>query len=163
MLRAAVLHQLTVRLFQELGFKGNSARYYDPANSFLDRVIDTKLGIPISLSIIVLLLAKRLRLPVVGAGLPGHFMVRFTGARQVFFLDAYHQGRLLTRNQCRQFLLRSGYAFREEFLNPSDSRETLARMMRNLLSVYQRGGQSAQAERLSLLVELVLTRGRRQQ
>ena len=157
-----VLHQLTVRLFQELGFKGNSARYYDPANSFVDRVIDSKLGIPISLSVLVLLLCRRLRLPVEGAGLPGHYMVRFTTPKQVIFLDAFHQGRLLTSNQCRQFLLRSGYAFREEFLNPSGPRETLARMMRNLLSVYQRSGQSAQAERLSTLVELVLTRGRRQ-
>lgn len=156
-----VLHQLTVRLFQELGFAGNSARYYDPSNSFLDRVIDSKLGIPISLSVVVLLLARRLRLPVEGAGLPGHYMVRFAGPRQVFFLDAFHKGRLLTRNQCHQFLLRSGYVFREEFLRPAGSRETLARMMRNLLSVFQRSGQNAQAERLSALVELVLTRGRR--
>ncbi|MBI5202819.1 MAG: hypothetical protein HY925_14605 [Elusimicrobia bacterium] len=157
-----VLHRLAVHLFQELGFKGNSARYYDPSNSFLDRVIDTKLGIPISLSVLVLLLAKRLGLPVEGAGLPGHYMVRVTLPAQIVFLDAFHQGRLLTQNQCRHFLLRSGYAFREEFLRPSGPRETLARMMRNLLSVYQRSGQSAQAEKLSTLVELVLTRGRRQ-
>ncbi|MBI4348266.1 MAG: hypothetical protein HY553_15600 [Elusimicrobia bacterium] len=157
-----VLHSLNVRLFQELGFKGNSARYYDPSNSFLDRVIDAKLGIPISLSVIVLLLCRRLGLAAEGAGLPGHYMVRFSTSRQTFFLDAFHQGRLLTRSQCRQFLLRSGYAFREEFLRPAGSRETLARMMRNLLSVYQRSGQSAQAERLSTLVELVLTRGNRQ-
>lgn len=159
-----VLHSLNLRLFQELGFKGNSARYYDPANSFLDRVIDTRLGIPISLSVIVLLLSKRLGLPVEGAGLPGNYMVRFNNPtpRQTIFLDTFHQGRLLTSSQCRHFLLRSGYAFREEFLKPAGSRETLARMMRNLLSVYQRSGQSAHAERLSTLVELVLTRGKRQ-
>lgn len=157
-----LLHQLNVTLFQELGFKGNAARYYDPANSFLDRVIDTRQGIPISLSVLVLLLGRRLRLPLEGAGLPGHYMVRFSTNGQVYFLDPFHQGRLLTQAQCRQFLLRSGYAFREEFLLPVAERDTLVRMMRNLLSVYQRSGQTWRAERLSSLVELVLTRGSRQ-
>ncbi|MCX5787481.1 MAG: transglutaminase-like domain-containing protein [Elusimicrobia bacterium] len=157
-----LLHRLNVRLFSELGFRGNTARYYDPANSFLDRVIETRLGLPITLSVVVLLLGRRLGLPLEGAGLPGHFMVRFPAARSVYFLDPFHQGRILTRAQCRQFLLRSGYAFREEYLKPAKSRDILARMMRNLLSVYQRGGDAESAQRLSVLVEILLTRGGRQ-
>lgn len=157
----ALLHALNVRLFQELGFKGNNTRYYDPSNSFLDRVIDTRLGIPITLSMLVLLLGRRLGLPLEGAGLPGHYMVRFSTVSNVFFLDPFHQGRLLTKAQCRQFLLRSGYVFREEFLAPTHDRETLARLLRNLLSIYQRGGQPEKAERVSSLVEILLTRGSR--
>ncbi|MBI4425019.1 MAG: hypothetical protein HY554_14905 [Elusimicrobia bacterium] len=156
------LHRLNVHLFQDLRFRGNDRRYYDPSNSFLDRVIDSRAGIPITLSVLVLLLGRRLSLPLEGAGLPGHYMVRFSTAQHTFFLDAFHEGRLLTRAQCRQFLVRSGYAFREDFLKPTRSRETLARMMRNLLSVYQRSGNTTRAEKLSTLVELLLTRGARQ-
>ena len=149
-------------LFSEMGFKGNSARYYDPANSFLDRVIETRLGLPITLSTLVMLLGRRLGLALEGAGLPGHFMVRFAACGGAYFLDAFNRGRILTRAQCRQSLLSSGYVFREEYLKPVKSRDILARMMRNLLSVYQRGGQTERARQVSALVELLLTRGGRQ-
>ncbi len=155
----SVLHRLNERLFVDLRFRGNTANFYDPANSFIDQVIDTRLGIPISLSVLYLLVARRLGLPLEGAGLPGHFMVRCEVSGTPLFIDVFHQGRFLTPAECRQFLLRSGYEFREEFLQPTPSREILARMLRNLISIYQKSGRGAKAEQASSLVEILLTGG----
>lgn len=152
-----LLARLTTRLFEELRFRAAAADYYDPANSRLDQVIERRRGIPVTLSTVVLLVARRLSLPLSGAGLPGHFMVRVPLQGRAYFLDAFHRGRLMTRLQCRDFLVRSGYAFREEYLAPVSDREILTRILRNLISIYEKAGPSGRAERLSNLVEALLT------
>lgn len=149
------LRKLNTRLFDELRFTGNTQRYYDPDNSFLNRVIESRTGIPISLSVLYILLGRRLRLPVAGAGLPGHFMVLVEWERQPFFVDPFHEGRALTAGQCREFLLSLGYPFNERYLVPCSSREILARMMHNLISIYHKSGRPEEARRLTELVDLL--------
>lgn len=149
--------RLNAHLFSGLGFAGNEARYYDPDNSYLTRVIDTRRGVPVSLSVLYLLLARRLRLPVYGVGTPGHFLVGYRPGPQACFIDAFHKGRLMDLSEVRRMLVRSGYEFRPEFLEPCSSREIIVRMMRNLISIYQKMGSPDRAEMLSTLVELVLT------
>lgn len=151
------LLRLNQELFGRLGFQGNRTRYYDPDNSFLHRVIDSRRGIPISLSVLYLLLGRRLDIPLQGAGIPGHFMVRFDLGFKTYLLDPFRGGQILTRSQCRAFLLRNGYPFREEFLEPASNRDILVRMIRNLLSLHQRSGHTEAAQRLSDLVALLLT------
>lgn len=153
-----VMQRLNSHLFQELGFAGNEERYYDPDNSYLHRVIENRRGIPVSLSLLYLLIAKRLDLPVHGVGTPGHFLVGFREATQGhFFIDTFHSGRLLTTQDVRRMLLRSGYEFRLEFLDKASSRDMIVRMMRNLISIYQKMGSTDRAEMLSALVEIMLT------
>src|SRR5579863_6484308 len=149
------LKRLNARLFDELRFTGNTQRFYDPDNSFLNRVIDARTGIPISLSVLYILLGRRLGLPVMGAGLPGHFMVLVEWDRQPFFLDPFHEGRALTAGQCREFLLSLGYPFNERYLIPCPPREILARLMHNLISIYHKAGRPAEARRLTELVDLL--------
>src|SRR5438876_1144393 len=73
----AVLGVINQHLFTELGFHGNEQNYYEPDNSYLNRVLDRRTGNPISLCLIYLLIARRLRLPIAGIGMPGHFLVRY--------------------------------------------------------------------------------------
>jgi regulator of sirC expression with transglutaminase-like and TPR domain len=149
--------QLAAHLFQSMGFAGNEANYYDPDNSCLTRVIDTRRGIPVTLSLLYLLIAKRLKLPVYGVGTPGHFLLGFREGGEAHFLDAFRQGKALAPAEVRRMLVRNGYEFRPEYLKPCGPREVLARMMRNLLSIYQKTGAVERAERLSELVEIVVT------
>lgn len=149
--------RLSAHLYQSMGFAGNEAHYYDPDNSCLTRVIDTRRGIPVSLSVLYLLLAKRLKLPVYGVGTPGHFLLGFREEGEPRYLDAFRHGKLMDASEVKRMLVRNGYEFREEYLKPCGPREILARMMRNLLSIYQKTGAVDRAERLSALVEIVLT------
>jgi regulator of sirC expression with transglutaminase-like and TPR domain len=152
--------RLSTHLFRSMGFAGNEADYYSPDNSCLTRVIDTRRGIPVSLSVLYLLVAKRLKIPVYGVGTPGHFLLGFRDDGETRFLDAFRQGKLLGPAEVRRMLVRNGYEFRPEYLKPCGPREILVRMMRNLLSIYQKTGAAERAERLSTLVEIVVTGSR---
>lgn len=149
--------RLNTHLFHVLGFCGNEKRYYDPENSYLNRVIDTRRGIPVSLSVVYLLLAKRLRLPAYGVGTPGHFLVALRQEGEPCYLDAYNKGRLMSLSDVRRMLSRGGYDYRPEFTAEASSHDILVRMMRNLISIYQKTGQSERGEMLSNLVEIMLT------
>ncbi|MBI5624393.1 MAG: hypothetical protein HY924_11500 [Elusimicrobia bacterium] len=153
----STMQQLNIRLFQDLGFAGNEEDYYDPDNSFLHRVIESRRGIPVTLSVLYLLLGVRLGLPVHGVGTPGHFLVGFTETRgSTFFIDPFHRGKLMNSQDVRRMLTRTGYDFRPEFLTPVSARETIVRMMRNLIAVYHKTGAAPRAEKLGLLAEVVL-------
>lgn len=149
--------RLADHLFRSMGFAGNESNYYDPDNSCLTRVIDTRRGIPVSLSVLYLLVAKRLKLAVYGVGTPGHFLLGYRCDGEARFLDAFRAGKPLETAAVRRMLVRNGYEYKPEYLKPCGPREILARMMRNLLSIYQKTGADERAERLSELVELVVT------
>ena len=119
-------------LFTELGFKGNDEDYYDPDNSFLNKVIDRRSGIPISLSVVYILISQRLRLPVRGVGMPGHFLVGLE--TEEVFIDCFNGGTLLTQVECSRILHESGHGFDPRFLDTSSNLQILLRMLRNLVS-----------------------------
>ncbi|MBI3289076.1 MAG: hypothetical protein HYZ74_06125, partial [Elusimicrobia bacterium] len=151
------VRRLSNHLFQALGFLGNETRYYDPDNTYLSRVIDTRRGIPVTLAVVMLLLARRLRLPVYGVGTPGHFLAGFRDGGEALFVDCFRSGQLMTLPEVKRMLVRNGYDWRPELGKPVSSRDILARMLRNLISIYQKNSASDRAERLSTLVEIVLT------
>ncbi len=119
--------------FEDLGFAGNQDGYYDPDNSFINQVLDRRLGIPISLSAVYLLIARRLRIPVVGIGMPGHFLLQYNDS---LFIDPFHKGRLLNRGECVQFLMNNGFGFHPAYLSPTPTRFMLVRMLTNLIQIY---------------------------
>lgn len=131
-----ILGTINEFLFGELGFTGNEENYYDPENSYLNRVLDRRTGIPLTLCLVYLLLARRLRLPVTGIGLPGHFVCRFQSAAEELFIDAFHGGRLMAKADCVHFLLHGHYALQEEYLAPASPRRMLTRMCGNLHQTY---------------------------
>ncbi len=128
-----VLHDV---LYREVGFRGpTAAEFAEAANSLLDRVIERRIGLPISLAIVELEVGWRLGLPVSGIGLPGHFIV---GGPNGALYDPAADGRLLTRDDCQALLRRSlgpGVLFHQGMVRPVGRREILARVLRNLRSV----------------------------
>lgn len=130
-----VLATLNEHLFKVLGFRGNHDHYNDPDNCYLNRVIDRRLGNPISLCTVYWLVARRLRLPIVGIGLPGHFLCRYQSSTTAFYIDAFNRGKLLTRTDCVKYLQSAGHGFQEAFLSPTSPGRTLLRFCSNLHQV----------------------------
>lgn len=133
-----MLAEVNGYLFRELGFHGNADHSRDPESVYLNRVIDRRSGSPISLCIIYWLLSRRLRLPVVGVGIPGHFLCRYQGAKEAFFIDAYHQGKLLSRADCIRYLQQSAHGFQEGLLTPISPGRALLRMCSGLHQTYSK-------------------------
>lgn len=132
---------LTGYLFGELDFHGNNENYYDPSNSFLNRVLDRRTGIPISLSAICLEIGWRLGLPMSGLGLPGHFIVGYGLPEAPLYLDPFNRGVILSEDDCLALCrvpTSQRLAFREQYLVPASKKAILFRMLLNLKQIYLR-------------------------
>jgi regulator of sirC expression with transglutaminase-like and TPR domain len=129
-------------LFEEEGLRGNREDFYDPRNSFLNDVLDRKLGIPITLSVVYLEVARRVGFPVAGVGMPGHFLLKhYDVVAGEIFIDAFDRGRILGPDDCQRRLdqVYGGQVdMREEYLHPVTHREILGRMLNNLRQIYLR-------------------------
>lgn len=135
-------------LFGDLGFRGNEANYYDPDNSYLNRVIDRRTGNPISLCLIFILLGRRLEMPITGIGFPGHFLCRYQTSQEEHYIDAFNQGKLLTKTQCMLYLKRNGLGVREGYLVPISARRVLLRISANLHQIYLQLSENEEAARV---------------
>lgn len=142
-------------LFTEQGFRGNSKNYYEPDNSYLNRVIDRRTGVPISLSLVYLLVSKRLGLPVFGVGMPGHFLVKFESDRYKIFIDCFNSGALLGERDCARFLTQAGYGFEERYLEKSTPRAILIRCLRNLVPIYHKLNEPVKEDRLARFIRVL--------
>jgi len=134
-----VIQIINQHLFDTLGFQANKQDYYDPDNSFLNRVIDRKLGIPISLSVIYLAIAQRLNFPMVGVGMPGHFLIRPEFENAAIFVDPFNCGEILFEEDCQRRLdetYRKQVNLDPNWLAPVDSKQILVRMLNNLKFIY---------------------------
>lgn len=131
---ATTFDALRVLLFDQVGFAGNLDHYDDPENSLLDSVIARRLGIPITLSVLMLVVGRRLGVDVQGVGMPGHFLV-LDAQRGDVWCDPFHRGALLDAEGCRrQFDLVYGgtLTFQPSFLVPTGPHAIVARMLANL-------------------------------
>lgn len=118
---------------EQLGFRGNTGDYYNAMNSLLPYVIESRLGIPISLSMVYICLGERVRMKIEGVNFPGHFLVRH---ERVLF-DPFERGRILTADDCRQILKRQNLPASEAHLVAATPRIILRRILANLLYVFQ--------------------------
>jgi regulator of sirC expression with transglutaminase-like and TPR domain len=127
-------------LFQEEMFLGNTVDYYSPRNSFLHDVLDRRLGIPITLALVYMEVARRVSFQLFGVGMPGHFLLKhYDVDGHAILIDAFERGSIVTEEDCRQKLdsIYSGQvALQPEFLLPVTRRQMLTRMLNNLRSVY---------------------------
>ena len=145
---AAQADQLAAFLFGKLGFRGNSAAYQDPRNSFLNEVLDRRLGIPITLSIVYVDIALRLGIPAFGIGLPGHFIVGVHGPEADIWLDPFHGGRRLDLTDCAEIIHSAiGYEgpLEASWFAPAKGRDIIARMLANLRAAYVSSASWARA------------------
>jgi regulator of sirC expression with transglutaminase-like and TPR domain len=154
--RLAALREV---LFEDEGFRGNEKDYYDARNSYLNQVLERRLGIPITLSLLVMEVGRRAGLPLGGVGFPGHFLVKLEPELgPEIFIDAYNGGDLLTADEVvgRFKHLAQGREFDARFLQAVPPRQILARMLHNLKRIYVEQGDDVRAywviDRLLLLL-----------
>jgi regulator of sirC expression with transglutaminase-like and TPR domain len=144
-------------LFGEEGFRGNGGAYYDPRNSYLNQVIDRRLGIPITLSLVYLEVGKRAGLPLSGVGFPAHFVVAYE-AEPRLFVDPFNCGPLLSHADLQQLLFQTfGNSARLEsaHLAASTPRQILERLVTNLKAAYDRAGDAQRSQRVAEQLALV--------
>jgi regulator of sirC expression with transglutaminase-like and TPR domain len=150
----AALNQV---LFVEEGFRGNADDYYDPRNSFLNDVLDRKTGIPITLALVYMEVARRVGFPLFGVGMPGHFLLKHYDAEgRQLVLDPFQQGRLMTPDDCQQQLDRiygGQMRLAPEMLVAITRRQMLVRMLANLKTIYL---ARRELRRALAIVDLVL-------
>lgn len=154
---AELLRRLQHHLFDRLGFKGNTADYYNPDNSYLHRVLETRLGLPIALSVLYLEVARRLGVTCRGVGLPGHFVVAVEPLG--LYMDPFHGGQLLSASDCRRLVAEMfgpAAPWREEFLEPYTKRDILFRMLTNLKHIFL--GRRQYRPAAKVLEQMVLVR-----
>lgn len=142
------LAEFNTFLFAMEGFRGNHASYYDPRNAFLSDVLDRKLGIPVSLGILYMEIARRLDLQIEGIGLPGHFILRHVAPEGEFLIDPYSQGTLLGVEDC-EHLVRTLYGphaqLDERHMKPISRIRVLKRLLSHLKEVYLHAGEKTLA------------------
>ena len=134
---ADCLGMLDQVLFAELGFHGSHGDYYNRSNSYVNEVLDDREGIPITLAVVYMELARRLGVEIHGVGFPGHFLVRFDATHDDSeWIDVFDRGKRLTReNLAQRHLEQTGEPLNDSSLETSTSREILSRMLNNLLSI----------------------------
>lgn len=138
-------------LFAELGFAGNQKAYHDPRNSYLNEVLDRRLGLPITLSLVTRTVGQKAGLNIEGIGLPGHFIVRAVEGEEEILFDPFHLGRLLNREECAQVVAQA--TGREITLAPHAFASIspgpwVLRMLLNLKSAYLLRGDHGRAARI---------------
>lgn len=138
----AALQALNRFLYEEIGLSGNNDDYYDPRNSYLNDVFERRLGIPISLGLVQMEIARRLHMEMEGIAFPGHFLVRMPVQGGMMVLDPYQGGRSLDVDELRQRAQphvgasELGDQQLLKLLDPASHRAILTRMLRNLRTVY---------------------------
>ncbi|HKO00578.1 MAG TPA: transglutaminase-like domain-containing protein [Thermoanaerobaculia bacterium] len=144
-----LLGHVHAEVFDVDGYRGNSENYYDPRNAYLSDVIDRKIGLPISLSVIFLHVASAVGLDAFGVGLPGHFIVKVQFELNEVYVDPFQAGTTLTQPEIAQLLsnISNGQLrLAAEHLRAWAPRQTLIRMLANLESMWRGAGDTRKAE-----------------
>jgi regulator of sirC expression with transglutaminase-like and TPR domain len=121
-------------LHEKFGFRGNREHYFDSDNTYINRLLDRKLGVPITLSLLYLILGKRLDVPIFGVALPGHFIVGWQGK----YFDPFNRGRPLKEEDCAKLVESHNQDFHQQYLMPATPHQVMGRMLRNLIRVYEK-------------------------
>lgn len=142
---------LNRHLFVELGLRGNREDYYDPRNSYLNEVIERRVGLPITLSLVYLSVARRLDLPVFGVGLPGHFLVKWQDNESHLLIDPFNAGELLDAEGVEERVRDTSdpnAVFQAEWLEGVGSKYILIRLLNNLKLIFLQAEDYQQAWRV---------------
>jgi regulator of sirC expression with transglutaminase-like and TPR domain len=142
-------------IFEDLNFRGDNKDYHNPANGFIDQVIERRKGLPISLSLVAMFIARRLQLPVFGVNMPIHFMLAFVGEKEEQLIDPYDQGAEVNYDQCYFFLKKNNVIPKPEHFKMASDIDILARCIRNLMHSYERNEEHDRVQELKSLLGLV--------
>ena len=155
--------------FQIHGFKGNKRNYHAPQNSYINEVLDSRKGNPLSLAIIYQVLAEDLGLPMRGVNLPNHFVLAYLDEDSIggadsgqqgeenilFYVNAFSQGDILGRNEINEFLEKLKIEPRASFYSPCTNMDIIRRQLNNLANSYEKLGDSERSKELEKLRDLL--------
>lgn len=151
------LDGLTRVVFDEMGFQGNRGDYYDPANSYLDKVLDRRRGIPITLSVLCMEVGRRVGVPLAGVGMPGHFLLR-DQVDQSLYLDPFRRGARMSVGECAE-LFASIHGPQADFdarmLEPVSAPDIVTRILANLRQIFIRRADGPHLARVLVLLSAV--------
>ena len=132
-------NMLSEYLFDEVGFSANQEDYYDPRNSYLNEVLERRVGIPITLSLLYIEVGKRLEMDLEGVGMPGHFLVRVKSGPEDILVDPFHRGIIVSEQECAsrlQQIVGDTVAWDKRYVAGVSDRELITRILRNLRAIY---------------------------
>ena len=135
----SIVNRLSEYIFDEVGFRGDDEDYYDTRNSFLNEVLDRKKGIPITVSLVYMEVGRRLGLPIVGVGMPWHFLVKYVAADEEIIVAPYYKGIIMSEQDCSELLERLAgrpVPLHQEYLAAVTRKEIITRILNNLKSIY---------------------------
>ncbi len=144
-----IVRELTHYLFVDQGFKGDKKDFYDKDNSYFNKVLKERKGLPISLATLCMLISSRLNLNIVGVGLPCHFIAMHNAPGNPIYFDPFNKGRVLTPENCKDMVVSFGFTFQETNLNPVSNRDILLRMAHNLEVTFNQSGQHEEATHMA--------------
>lgn len=124
--------------FEELKFRGDMKDYHNPRNACITDVIDRRAGLPITLSLIAVFIARRLNLPFYGVNMPVHFMLAYAGTKEEILFDPYDSGAMVSYDQCYFFLKKNNIEPRPEYFKVPENIDIVIRLLRNLIQSYER-------------------------
>ena len=151
----SIINEINHFLFMELRFKGNKEDFYDPENSFIDKVIEKKSGNPILLSMIYLLVTKRIGLSFCGVNMPAHFLVQYKDIFEPIFIDPFNQGELITKSVCQERVKALKLPWQEDYLSSPTNKYIIVRMLQNLINIYHNNEQFDLKEYLEDYVNII--------
>lgn len=149
------INMLNAYFFYEKGFKGNTKDFYDPDNSYINRIIDRKTGIPISLSIVYILLARRVEIPVYGVNIPSHFIVKYMDGKEEYFIDVFNYGIVISKDEAVSFLKQFGIYEKDfnemPYLKIAEEKDIIKRVFANLINIYEKEPNDLKVKQLKKL------------
>ena len=147
-------------LFREFGLAGNTSDYNAPQNSFINKVLESKKGNPISLACIYSLVAQRLDIPIYGVNLPKHFVVAYMNEEKpeevLFYINVFNRGQVMQESDIRSFLQQLNLPFSDQYTKPCTNLDIIRRVLRNLLAAYNHNDTLEKHEEIQILMDLTI-------
>jgi len=142
-------------LFSKLKFRANTRNFHSPANSMINIVMETKKGNPISLSVLYLLIAQKLEMPVFGVNLPNMFILTYKDKEEQFYINAFNRGLIFSREDIDSYITQINLAPRPIFYEPCSHTDIVIRSLRNLSIAFEKLDDHAKADEVKELLALV--------
>jgi len=141
-------------VFEDLNFKGDTENYHHPENAFMNRVMEQRKGLPISLAMVVMFIGYRLNQPFFGINMPIHFMLGFEDGKETLMIDPFDKGKVVSYHQCYHFLKRNGIQPKPHYFKAADNMDVLARTIRNLVHSYAKQNRESRVTELQTLLDI---------
>lgn len=148
-------------IFREFGLSGNTTDYHSPSNSYIQKVLETKKGNPISLACVYALVAEKLDIPIYGINLPKHFVLAYmdqdVDAEQkvLFYINVFNRGQIMKEDDILSFLRQLNLPLTDEYTLPCSNIDIIKRVLRNLISAYENQGSLNKKQDIEVLLKLI--------